>query len=44
MDMSHAPMVQSRQPFDLQADGKHGPGTADREGLQRVEALGHRPS
>ena len=36
--------------FDIQVDGKRGPGrpddmeTADREGLQRVEALGHQPS
>ena len=37
--------------FDIQVDGKHGPGNpqddmeaADREGLQRVEALSYQPS
>ena len=37
--------------FDIQVDGKRGPGraqndmeAADREGLQRVEALGYQPS
>ena len=26
MNMWNAPMVQSREPFDIQADGKNGPG------------------
>ena len=54
MDMWNAPMVQSRK-TDLQVDGKSGPPVwaweaqgdmeaAVREGLQTVEALGHRPS
>ena len=36
--------------FDIQVDGKHGPSrpkdmeAADREGLQRMEALGYQPS
>ena len=40
-----------RTAFDIQVDGKRGPGrpknnvvTADREGLQRVEALGRQRS
>ena len=51
MDMENAPMAQSTA-FNIQAEGMRGPGrpkmagmyAADREGLQRVEALGYRPS
>ena len=47
LDMWKAPMVQSRQPFDMQVDGKHGPGRpkmtwkelTERDSQQRDEAL-----
>ena len=48
MDMWNAPMVQSRQPLTDRlmesVEDQDDMETADREGLQRVEALGHQPS
>ena len=50
MDMWNAPMVQSRQPLTYRLmkawawEAQDDMETADREGLQRVEALGHLPS
>ena len=47
MDMWNAPMVQSRQPFTYRLRENVGLGdveAADREGLQRMEALGYQPS
>ena len=50
MGMWNAPVVQSRQLFDIQVDAKHGIERLEitwqqlKEGLQRVEALGYQPS
>ena len=50
MDMWNAPMVQSRQLFDIQVDAKCGIERLEiiwqqlTEGLQRVEALDYQPS
>ena len=53
MDMWNAPMVQSREPFTYRLresvpiwawEAKDDMEAANREGLQRVEALGYQPS
>ena len=48
MDMWNTPMVQSRQPVTYRSmepwEGQDDMEAADREGVQRVEALSYQPS